>query len=1164
VADRERLELEIDANGMVSGRRVAVRELDEIKRASGETGKQLGMVDKVLAGLGTSSAALAPYLAAGAVALGGLAAAGLAAFAVLRQGVSDAAAAQRAQAQLAAGVASTGMAAGLTTNELIDLSGELQRLSGVEDDAIQKAQGVLLTFTKIGQEVFPAAARATLDMAARLGTDLGSAAIQVGKALNAPIEGITALSRAGIQFTDQQKDQIKTLVESGDVLGAQRIILAELETQFGGSAAAARNTFGGAIDAARHAAGDLSEELGAGLLPGLRDLVEQLVSVAESDEAVNLVAGLGAILGASIGSLGDFVRGIGEFADELAAIGPLLSEINPLLAFFVAASGLGAVSNIAEQLDAVGKAARFRAEIERNAQDLLAQAFGKGSAAAGGAGGLGDEGKKVLEQMFQLGERRLQQSERLERQAEDEARRVQGLIDGYDEFGATLRKLAEDEAALGQVQAKNAEEAAALAAATRNLAAERQKLLEQGGAGAFDPLPVDGPGDRLAAVREITAETGKTAEMTVTVKRDWEGLINLAHGIGAAIGKWNVGLGETISQVVQLADMLYKISQQSSMSATEGAMAGLGVGMAVGGLGQSFGWWQGDRGKSKFGGDRSGDYGDTGAAIGGLIGGAIGSVAGPVGTMVGAAIGAVIGGVIGGAIKSGADEGLATLNLIAGRVETEITKDEGGLGKAVGGIGDAIGKAVEDIASLIGGELVGMNTVFLKIRDDTVSVFVNGLVRRFEDVDEAISFAVTEALKTASISGMDPLYAQVLSNSSAESLEQLQADINVARTVLSFEIGEVGMAARDSSAELDLLRSEISRLVDDSDQLARSLAAINTEELNRWSDQRDAITGRQKTPKEELAERQRDAEIFNAEKALRIAELEFKQQNLIIERDQLQAEMQLRLADHEMNRGWLEGKARFLEAEIGVNASYATAMSGITSAAIANLNAIIEANAKLIEGLKKIPDIDLKEIRINTGAFGGHVSRFGAAARELADRWERGVDVFWDALTASKFNEATTPYTERERIESLFSNYQTLLAEKEKGNVWALEQLPETFNSLVALLKDYTGGAGGLDFLGLGTGSFREVFELLYAMGADSLEQGRPKKLYDREVVLDERYHRTAERSAAIQESHRKQAHEDAKSQTREIKGSLAELGARLEGAINRQTTKLYDSQRAA
>ena len=44
-------------------------------------------------------------------------------------------------------------------------------------------------------------------------------AIQVGKALNDPIKGVTALHRVGVQFTERRRDQIEALVESGDIAG---------------------------------------------------------------------------------------------------------------------------------------------------------------------------------------------------------------------------------------------------------------------------------------------------------------------------------------------------------------------------------------------------------------------------------------------------------------------------------------------------------------------------------------------------------------------------------------------------------------------------------------------------------------------------------------------------------------------------------------------------------------------------------------------------------------------------------------------------------------------------------------------------------------------------------------------------------------------------------
>jgi hypothetical protein len=184
---------------------------------------------------------------------------------------------EAALAQLDAAVKSTGGAAGLTSKELQKMASEMQGLTTFGDETVMAMQAVLLTFTKIGGETFPRASMAIADMAVRMGTDLKSAAIQVGKALNDPVLGITSLTRSGVQFSDKQKDVIKQLAETGRVAEAQALILEELETQFGGSAAAAKNTFGGAIQSVSNAFGDLLEaDSMGGAITSLNELEEIL------------------------------------------------------------------------------------------------------------------------------------------------------------------------------------------------------------------------------------------------------------------------------------------------------------------------------------------------------------------------------------------------------------------------------------------------------------------------------------------------------------------------------------------------------------------------------------------------------------------------------------------------------------------------------------------------------------------------------------------------------------------------------------------------------------------------------------------------------------------------------------------------------------------------
>lgn len=166
---------------------------------------------------------------------------GVGLFTGLKKANDEAREAQLAGRQMDAALKSTGRAAGHTRRELEAMAEALSQKTAIDDEAIMSTQNLLLTFTKIGKSggVFKQTTALTLDLAQALGTDARSAAIQLGKAVNDPIKGVTALGRAGVQFTQKQKDTIKVLVESGQLLKAQKIILKEVATQVEGSAESA-------------------------------------------------------------------------------------------------------------------------------------------------------------------------------------------------------------------------------------------------------------------------------------------------------------------------------------------------------------------------------------------------------------------------------------------------------------------------------------------------------------------------------------------------------------------------------------------------------------------------------------------------------------------------------------------------------------------------------------------------------------------------------------------------------------------------------------------------------------------------------------------------------------------------------------------------------------
>lgn len=170
---------------------------------------------------------------------------------------------------------STGGAAGMTQQSLEDLASSLQKTTFFSKDATEEGENLLLTFTGIGKDVFPLATKTMLDMSKAMGQDIKSTAIQMGKALNDPAQGLTALTRVGVTFTEQQKQQIKAMTDAGNVAGAQKIMLAELQREFGGSADATA-TAAGRWEILKNRMNDFKEQAAAAVLPVLMNIADFL------------------------------------------------------------------------------------------------------------------------------------------------------------------------------------------------------------------------------------------------------------------------------------------------------------------------------------------------------------------------------------------------------------------------------------------------------------------------------------------------------------------------------------------------------------------------------------------------------------------------------------------------------------------------------------------------------------------------------------------------------------------------------------------------------------------------------------------------------------------------------------------------------------------------
>lgn len=232
----------------------------------------------------------------------------------------------------------TGAAAWTSIDAMAQMSKELSDATNYSVSEIQSMQTVLLGFKNITGDTFEEASGAIMDMATVMGMDLKSAVQTVGKALDDPINGIDSLKRQGFAFTDSQKSMLKAMVATGNQAGAQKLILDELSTTYGGAAKAAQTSFA----KMEHAMDELKESVGNILTPLLADIAENAVELLEKfnslDEGTQRVivttTGLVALAPAVVTAIG----GVQKALLALKAANPVLLGISLSIAGIAAAT----------------------------------------------------------------------------------------------------------------------------------------------------------------------------------------------------------------------------------------------------------------------------------------------------------------------------------------------------------------------------------------------------------------------------------------------------------------------------------------------------------------------------------------------------------------------------------------------------------------------------------------------------------------------------------------------------------------------------------------------------------------------------------------------------------------------------------------------------------
>ncbi|WP_185961258.1 hypothetical protein [Telmatospirillum sp. J64-1] len=264
--------------------REATPAMKALRQASDEVTGSLKSMAGSLGAVGSGLVALGPAGVGAAAVIGGV-------MAALSKGVSVAEQFEQAGLKTEAILRATGYASGHTAESIRQMSREIALGTLASTQGVEAAAQRLMTFRSVGADVFRRTLEAAQDLAAAGFGTLESNAVQLGKALENPTRGLSALSESGVSFTAQQKEMIQSLEESGRVLEAQKLILEAVEGQVGGTGAAAGKGLSGAFDTLGQSIEEFYQKIGdAGSVQRLADVVNALALGVQQLDALLFVS----------------------------------------------------------------------------------------------------------------------------------------------------------------------------------------------------------------------------------------------------------------------------------------------------------------------------------------------------------------------------------------------------------------------------------------------------------------------------------------------------------------------------------------------------------------------------------------------------------------------------------------------------------------------------------------------------------------------------------------------------------------------------------------------------------------------------------------------------------------------------------------------------------
>jgi hypothetical protein len=157
----------------------------------------------------------------------------------------------------------------------------LGEMSGIDDEIINQIKTGWLavpSLAALGTEGLNKLAEVVADTAAGTGKDVQAIGLAFQRVAGDTESAFSKLTRAGIVFTDEQKNTFQALLDTSGEMAAQAYLIEQLGVKYEGAAAAAANPF----ERLNVIFGNLKETIGVALLPAFEQVVPVIQEMIES------------------------------------------------------------------------------------------------------------------------------------------------------------------------------------------------------------------------------------------------------------------------------------------------------------------------------------------------------------------------------------------------------------------------------------------------------------------------------------------------------------------------------------------------------------------------------------------------------------------------------------------------------------------------------------------------------------------------------------------------------------------------------------------------------------------------------------------------------------------------------------------------------------------